>query len=303
MNIFEEIIKIKFNRLGFWRVAFSFIVSATILYIFWLISPSDYKGIIYEVPNLLKTFVFFGIFVVVFMFVVEVYEKVYPFFEFRKRNKTLFDMPGIGRWLYQGALIIQDNQSGKSLSITSSNSGALVKDYLYKNFKLSCKVRIENGGGIGIVFRAQDLENYLMLQIGIWDDINKKWGDKIVVTPHLRFLGNFETFNIDKREPFFYFNNLGYKNLTSKELLVNLKVFDDKAILEVNGESFTWNIPTHVEPNLIQKPGNLTSQDSQKQLDFESKSALWFRRRYGMVGFRAYGLEKARITNLSVEKL
>lgn len=42
-----------------------------------------------------------------------------------------------------------------------------------------------------------------MLQIGIWDDIQKDWGDKIVITPHLRFLGNFETFNIDKREPFF----------------------------------------------------------------------------------------------------
>ncbi len=303
MNIIEEIIKIKLYRLGLRRVTFVFIISSTIIYLFWLFISDDYKNIIRDIPYSLKTFLFLGIFVMTFGFLVDLYEKILPLFEFHKRNRKLFNIPNIEMWFYQGNLIIENNQERKSLQITSSNSGALIKDYRYKNFELKCNLKIENGGGVGIVFRAQDLENYLMLQIGVWDDLDKDWGDKIVVTPHLRFSGNFETFNIDKREPFFYYNNLAYKNLKNKELPVNLKVFSDEAILKVNGESFTWNIPTHVEPNVIQRPGSFSSNDSQKELDPKSKSILWFRQRYGMVGFRAYGLEKARITDLNVEKL
>ena len=303
MNIIEEIIKIKLHRLRFWRVAFLFIVSVAILYIFCLLASNNYKTVVYEVPSFLKTLLSFGVFVIIFVISLRTYERALPLFEFNKWNKRISNIPDIGQWLYQGSLLIENNQRGKSLQITSSNSGALIKDYLYKNFELSCKLSIENGGGIGILFRAQDLENYLMLQIGVWDDIQKDWGDKIVVTPHLRFLGNFETFNIDKREPFFYFSNLQYKSLENKELSINLKVSGDNTVLKVNGEEFTWSIPTHVEPNLIQRPGTFSSQDSQKQLDFEPKSVLWFRRQYGMVGFRAYALERARIKNLNIEKL
>lgn len=303
MSIIEEIIKIKFNKIGFWRVSFLFIITTIILCIAWFSIPSEYRVIIPETPNFLKTLLSFGVFVIVFVLLLKIYERILPILEFLSWNKRISDIPNLDQWIYQGSLVIENNQTNKILQITSSNSGALIKKRLYKDFELKCKLIIENGGGIGIIFRAQDLENYLMLQIGIWDDVQKDWGGKIVVTPHLRFLGDFETFNIDKREPFFYFRNLQYKNLANKELSISLRVLTDRAVLKVNDEEFNWDIPTHVEPNLIQRPGALSSQDSQRPIDFEPKSILWFRRRYGMIGFRAYGLERAQIRDLNVEKL
>lgn len=85
---------------------------------------------------------------------------------FLRIDKEITGIEGISGWEFQGSLKIQPY---RSLEITSSNSGALIKRPLYKDFTMSFKTVIQNGGGLAILFRAQDLENYLMLQIGIRD--------------------------------------------------------------------------------------------------------------------------------------
>lgn len=218
-----------------------------------------------------------------------------------KLDKDISLIPDLSRWIYQGSLYKEE-----FLEITSSNSGALIKNPIFRNFVMNFHLHIKNGGGIGVLFRAQNLENYLMLQIGIWDNGSNPWSDRIVITPHIRFAGSFESLNVDKREPYFYFNDLVYSALPgNKDLKVKLDVVDNVATLTVNDQEFIWNIPTNVEPNIIQKPGKEDQENSKPAFDLlgpDLKSKLWFRNRYGMIGFRAYGLEKARISNLSVEK-
>jgi hypothetical protein len=81
------------------------------------------------------------------------------------------------------------------------------------------------------------------------------------------------------------------------ELSVKLQIEGHELVLSVEDQEFTWNIPTHTEPNIIQRP---EAMGGSKSLDDYFASKLWFRNRYGMVGFRAYGLEKAIITDLIV---
>lgn len=288
MSIIEEIIKIKLYRLGFWRIVFLFSVSIILTWILWLFLSINYQSIILAAPDFLITLLVFLTSALLFVLVVEVYERIQPLFEFHRRNKTIDGIPQIHKWIYQGSLNIRD-----SLEITSSNSGCLIRDNFYKDFTLSCKLKIINGGGVGIIFRAQDLENYLMLQIGLQDENKEKdiKDGQIALTPHIRFLGNFETYNIQNHEPFYdtkkAFNSDGEK--------IWLSVKNLEVLLKIKEKEFRWNIPTNTEVNIIQY-ANQAIYDSHNP-------KIWFRNHYGKIGFRAFGLERAIISNLRVEKL
>jgi len=207
--------------------------------------------------------------------------------------KKIDGIPRIEKWEHQGSLKI----IGDSLEITASNSGCLIRDYLYKNFIMSFNLKIPNGGRAGIVFRAQNLENYLMLQIELADTS----AGTIVydIIPHIRISGDFETFKIDNRESY---SNPKLEYDAEKGLLINLEVKDSEAKVTIESnnkvEEFRWNIPTHAEPNIIQRPEKMMDSLGEK---FTSK--IWFRDKYGKIGFRAVSLEKAIISNLKVKKI
>lgn len=151
-SIIEEIIKIQFYRIKLWRVIFLLCVSSIIVIIFCIVFrfyiPIDYQSVIFLIPAVLKNILLLIIFIVIFFVLAKTYQKILPSFEFYRRNIKLFDIPEIEKWIYQDNLVIENTQPGKSLFITSSNSGALIKDHFYKNFELSCKLKIINGGGV-----------------------------------------------------------------------------------------------------------------------------------------------------------
>jgi len=222
------------------------------------------------------------------------------------KNNRINSIPIISEWIFQGSFKI----IGDSLEVTASNSGCLIKNHQYKNFIMSFNIEIKNGGHAGIIFRAQDLDNYLMIQLVLGDYIDGSGTIITDIVPHIRFLGNWETFNITpaypKPEPYHPTKINYYPGIP-----IVLEVKDEIATLTIKSdndiEEFRWNIPTHTDPNIRQhlpyrteKGDALTKPDP---LDGEFVPKIWFRDKYGRVGFRAHSWEKVIISNLKIEEI
>ena len=238
-----------------------------------------------------------------------------------KRTKKLIDkIPPLSKWIFQGSLKIAED----SLAITSSDLGCLMKEVYIKNFIMSFNVKIINGGRVGIIFRAQDLENYLMLQIEL---ANKEDKGTIIydIIPLVRTWGDLEHFRPYFRvgEEFIlkYRKGLKIEGTIEKSdliydtngIIIRLKVKDSAAVLIIESrgkrDEFCWDIPTHTEPNIFQQkrrgPEGEEISDELENIFPEHKSAseIWFRNKCGGIGFRASDLEKAIITNLRIQKI
>jgi len=302
MNLIERIIEDKIKKYGIWLLALVILFSITFLSWFKSLNLYDFP---FGIPGVFSGIILFIVLIfsiIIFLWLWEwIKEKILLPTRAIFKNK-INSIPRISKWIFQGSLKIV----GNSLEITASDSGCLIKDYLYKNFIISFNLKILNGGRAGIVFRAQDLENYLMLQIELQDGF--KFPDGTVGTriydiiPHIRFLGNWETFNIAP-EPY---HPTSLKYISEKGLLINLEVKDCRAILTIKsnneGEEFQWDIPTHTESNILRHQ----IEKSEEKIDaLEGKfiPKIWFRNKYGRIGFRAYAWEKARISDLKIEKI
>lgn len=316
MNLIEKIIENKIRRYGIVLLAIIIILPVFLLSLIRTLFKKWFE-LPFDIPGALSTTLLFTGLILLIMIFLEMWEKI--LFLYRSirvifKNKIIF-IPRISKWIFQGSLKI----SGDSLEITSSNSGCLIRDYLYKNFIMSFNLKIPNGGRAGIIFRAQDLENYLMLQVELADvsKINPVSKEKISegtvvydIIPHIRLLGNLETFKIDYREPY---NPIFLKYDSEKGLLINLEIKDCMAIITMMSgnekKEFRWNIPTHAGPNVIQSPEEKLKiiEGSEPKINMLSKetsaSEIWFRNEYGKIGFRAHGLEKAVISGLKIEKI
>ena len=218
------------------------------------------------------------------------------------RKKFNIDIDGrLSNWIYQGYLVIQNLHGKNQLIITQSNSGclldgSLIKKYRWKN--LNAKFEIMFPGGtfegvpishaLGIIFRAQDLENYIMVQIGAKENLNDS---QFSFSPHLRFNGNyaivkevFGDFHIKDKKPNEFFR-------------IEIDVIKDSVTVKVDeNELATWQIPTHTEAHIIQHP-----QGAEEKKPFGNVPRLTFRRSTGKFGFRCYFNEKAIIKNLKIE--
>ena len=135
MNLIEKIIEEKINRYGFWPLTVFTILSTFFLSWFkslvikWIKLP-------FEVPTIFEGIILVIGWILLIIFFLWIWEPIkgkilWPIHSIF-RNK-INSIPRISKWIFQGSLKI----TGDSLEITASDSGCLIKDYLYKNFLMN----------------------------------------------------------------------------------------------------------------------------------------------------------------------
>lgn len=194
-------------------------------------------------------------------------------------------------WIYNGKTKVLDGDP-LVLQVNSSRAGCLLSKFIWKNFEMKFDVWFMERGIIGIIFRAEDLDNYFMLQL-------RRKTDSIVIVPHVRYSGMWEVMSQDA---------LGKHN-NSKSLAVTLQVKDARITLTIDGVGkYLWNLPTHVDVNHIENGvSNNQNKNSASENEFAAKVTglpkIQFRDTFGMVGFRAHLDEGANIENLTIKAI
>jgi hypothetical protein len=213
--------------------------------------------------------------------------------------------------IYQGFPMI--DTSGK-ITLTNSRAGVLIKRFWWKNLQLSFDFRfgelkefvqkeidpltfkeiyiIYKYNFLGVIFRAQGLEDYFMVQIGIlikgeeYRNLNLQ-GKKlpIIITPHIRLNGQWEVFGrtlVDESiDPYDFVN-------------VIVEVVNTKAVIKIGNFSYSWNLPTNFERGNVEKKENDQYSESTR---------IPFREEFGMVGFRAADAEYVELQNIVVKRI
>lgn len=219
------------------------------------------------------------------------------------RDKTYIlnnkDWPS--KWMFNGKTELKDNSY---LMIKSSRAGCLLKNHYWKDFRMSFEMRFLNKDEVvddyqkrvGLIFRASDLDNYFMLEIGkaVENGIDSS------IKPHVRFKGGWDIPHAEKSTETFDFSSFEKVTLEVKDNLVEL--------LYKNTPVFSWILPTHVDVNHIES--GVRDEDrsnSDKNITIKAFSGhvqdIPFRLGYGLVGFRAYMKHGAMIRGLKVEPL
>ncbi len=189
--------------------------------------------------------------------------------------------------------------SNSELYINSSRAGCLLKNFTWKSFKMTFKIRFKNqeefnyDKHLGIVFRAVDLDNYFMLEIC---QESRHCDGNSAIKPHLRYESGWEL--MDYEIKVFDFSNK-FENIV-------LEVKDEIAILRFYDNEFSWILPTHVDVNHLESG---VKQKENQNNDITGISVtrnvqeIPFRTEYGMIGFRAHPGQGAIIRGLTVEPL
>lgn len=193
----------------------------------------------------------------------------------------------------------------KGFKLTESDAGVLLKPY-WKDFKLEFDFNFEGlkrsrdarekvfyetrNNYFGVLFRAQDLDNYFMIQVGI-----KK--GRLLIKPIIKVNGAWEV-------P----TDTG-KDFVLRDIKAN---GDFPARCEVKGtimylsigkavSGFKWFLPNKIRPNYTggEKP---KTTEGPGFLFGDSKN-IQFRSSYGRIGFRTYGDERVAISNIKITRL
>ncbi len=207
-------------------------------------------------------------------------------------------------WVTQGGICLEEykikKENKQQLIVSLSNSGCLIPGK-WKNFEMSFDLIFpeEESRAVGIVFRAQDLENYFMLQIRAW----KQENFEVNIKPHIRFYGNWEVIDLGKKD---LLNSVKFQS-TNSPLSVKLKVSKQFACIYANSKiMFQWALPSNTEINVIQY--NLNNQNNSGNDDSSKGKGglvpnIHFRETYGKIGFRAYPGERAVIRSLEIKSI
>ena len=224
--------------------------------------------------------------------------------------------------IYQGWLEIKkDNE----IYLTNSNSGLLFKKPWFKNFKASFKFKFDGlettivrgiydgklidkmhkFNYLGLLFRAQSLEDYFMFSIGILvniDDYNvklKKFKNEnvllkntkfdVVITPHIKLNGKWERLGG---------RSIGSSINITKFTDVDCVISENTATLEIGGKSFCWNLPTNFDGAIAPKEEIKTDE-----LASTKSTKIPFQTQRGMVGFRSYHAEHSILEDIVITKI
>lgn len=207
------------------------------------------------------------------------------------------------KWIFNGKT---ETLSGvDELFVKSSRAGCLLKTHLWKNFRMTFEMKFDADlqQYIGIVFRADDLDNYFMLEIfrDYLGSSNGKHSWKSGIKPHVRYKGGWE---LIYREIYsqFDFSDFELVMLEVKEEIVTL-FFKLQPI-------FKWILPSHVDVNHFEAGSKQDiNNDKKERVDIIGKGIaknvheIPFRLIYGMVGFRAHPAQGAIIRGLEVVPL
>lgn len=212
-------------------------------------------------------------------------------------------------WIFNGKS--EPKSELDELFVKSSRAGILLKNYEWKNFRMVFEMKFETSRtrpnkNIGLVFRAEDLDNYFMLEIFQDNDFYEKENEETRVNKitgvksHIRFHGGWELMDIEERK----MNFSSFVNLC-------LEVKNDVVTFFYKDEQiFRWVLPTHVDVNHIEAGPKQKNDEVKQNIQsiFGNEVARYvreipFRQKYGMIGFRAHPGQGAVIKNLKVEPL
>ena len=254
---------------------------------------------IIKVPEPIIVVAFFSILILSFVLV----ETLWKWFSsLDKRNKiykfSSQDWPC--EWIFNGKT---EPFSISELHIKSSRAGCLLKNYFWKNLKITFEMKFETSTfrpmkNIGLLFRAKDLDNYFMLEVfqdnKFGEDENKRPILKSGIKPHVRYAGGWEMMDIEGYD--FDFSDFVKVKLEVKEGTVYL-YYKDNLI-------FDWILPTHVDINHLEAGVKLnnTTESIGKEVP-KIVQEIPFKESYGMIGFRAHPGQGAIIRGLKVKPL
>jgi len=247
---------------------------------------------IIHAPEPIRIALFFLLLVLLFLLLKDLFRWVYIF---GKKNKIYVfnskDWPN--KWIFNGKTELIDKTY---LFIKSSRAGCLLKDYYWKDFRMSFEMKFKTDNfrpqkAIGLIFRAEDLDNYFMIEIG-----QEFYDSKSGLKAHVRYKGGWELTSIEE-------NIFNFSDFTK----VSLEVKDDTARVFLKDDPiFEWTLPTHVDVNHIES-GVKDEGEETKNITVRAFAGhvqeIPFRLKFGLVGFRAYMKHGAIIRGLKIEPL
>lgn len=189
------------------------------------------------------------------------------------------------------------------LMVTNSPAGCLIKPipFLFNwhrkwaNFQAELEIEFPKqkqegfNDFIGIVFRAQNFDDYFMLEVCRIDN-------DLVIRPHVRVNVNWDAPYLNPD-----FNRLtNFFNVRRKKAILNIKTKGNEVnvVESATNRELKWYLPSHVEANLLQAVGG---NQSRNDLSKTYVGEIYFRNKAGMFGFRNYGNELAFIKSLYIK--
>lgn len=289
MNVREFLLLLRYRLLQPLELSLLFSTFFLTIILFWLLNTISQLKQFYSIftsyfplsTGILK----FVVWLALFHLLKKVVSKIKEFR--RKRVNYIFNSGNWQKeWIFNGQSYALSDPS--RIVIYSSRAGCLLEKYVWKDFVMSFEMKfLENAPqkNMGIIFRAEDLENYFMLEIFM-----KNEGNKIYVKPHVR---SQSAWDIVQESPLGEFNFLEFQK-------VRLRVDKTEVLLYISGNKvFEWHLPTHVDINHIEAGVQGISEETSKGII----PKISFRNEYGMIGFRAYPGQGAECKRLNIKSI
>lgn len=212
-------------------------------------------------------------------------------------SRILYLLPNasLSNLIWHGDVRVIDSVN---LHVSQSDRGLLFKNVYWKDFVAYFSFKFgepfpvrRNLSGVerkkspkenflGFIFRAQDLDNYFMLQLGL--EIDKVGKRTIFFRPHVRINGNWEA-TTHRFTTCPYYDDFNKVKCVVKGMKLTLEL-NDKVLSE-------WDLPTHSSKKI---------EGGENTHIFGDSSLITFRDDYGMVGFRASQGENAIIKDIKM---
>lgn len=222
-------------------------------------------------------------------------------YNYRRRARTAYEFNPIiwpKGWIYSGKPEVKNDE----LYVNSSRAGLLLEDVLWKNFQISFELKFgeinTERSNLGIIFRAQDFDNYLMIEIRngfIYKNReNKVQCDPPALNSYIKYKSGMQ---LNREEPLSNINLSYFNKFTLNALNRSITINCGRS------EIFHWFLPTHVDvehfeggTEKISNPDDVGISSHVQQLLFTTK--------YGMVGFRSHRNSRpATIRNIKIGSL
>lgn len=216
----------------------------------------------------------------------------------KKRRDPLTDKKFLKEFIFQGNIQLENG----GLTVTNSHSGCLIKptwnslklNRKWKNFRAVLEIKFPSQKRektekfkkyLGVVFRAQNFDDYLMLEL-------LKEGNSLVVRPHIRINGDWDAPYLN---PDFNWLPDIYKPRTNT-IKLTIIVKDNIVVVKEHSVNrfLRWLIADHADPNLRR------ADNKHEQLSKHYTGEVYFRDKAGMFGFRNYGNELAVVMSLYI---
>lgn len=247
-----------------------------------------------ELPDAVAAAGFFLLLVLAFILCKDVFGWIHVQLN-KDRVYTFNSKDWPNKWIFNGKTELKDKAY---LFVKSSRAGCLLKNYYWKDFKMSFEMKFQTDRfrpqkAIGLIFRAEDLDNYFMIEIG--QDFYKK-GEVSGLKAHVRYKGGWELTSTEE-------NTFDFSDFAK----VSLEVKGDTArIFFKNAPIFDWTLPTHVDVNHVES-GVKDKEEKTENITVRAfvghVQEIPFRLKYGLAGFRAYMKHGAIIRNLKIKPL